>query len=327
MPNTPYGNPLPGRNVRYSTPRFDVDGMRFPVGSRDPGTAVGQGMANLFQGFSNDGGGEENFDGLNFTDPISRQYEGRINELYDQFMSPDMSRFDEAFAALSGPIASNPEIAKIIAELQKQAGLWGEQRTASLDEYGNYIRPRVEELRAPAFSSTQEAGRRVASFDAMERERQQAKQNVIAQFEQLGHAPTSGVVAQALADVDRRFDSDRAKRENNLLLEAVNIESGRKSQADQLMGLLQSAQVDPAMLGMITNALTSAGELGVGEMSVQAQAQSAARAAFANLAAQLGNLRMEQMTRAGQFAATLPQLQQSNIDLISQLFPRFQIDF
>lgn len=257
-----------------------------------------------------------------FNDPISSGYEARLNGILDQLSQPD-PRMNALFKSFSESLQPDPRLGEIYSQIQRQTAETEARQKQALGQYKNYVLPRIDELRLPAYTQTQEAARRVGSFDAFERERQVAKQNVIQKLAQLGHASTSGTVANALAQVDQQFNSLRSGRENELLLEGINLESARKSEADRLMASLQAAQLDPSLLAGLL-----AGSGGAGQI---AQAGNTGRneslALLGSLQAQLAGQNLNRLTSAAQLAYTLPQLQLENLRLVQQLFPTGQIPF
>lgn len=302
----------------------------------------------------------------NFNDPVSSQFEDIVNRTTNRLEQPvNDPRLTEALNMLRGQLnAPNPmlqagfdaltkamqpdprvtaAVEQMSSQLQSLLAAQKQKEVEELKRYREYVLPRVAELRADPFTTTEEKGRRVQTFDNMERERTSTKQRVLEQLGGLGHAPTSGVVLRALEDVDRRFDALHAAGENQLLLEGTNIRDQRRANADRLMaGLPELAMQEAGLQGQQLQSLIAGltggiGTIGTLGLSGQELAQSGATqmgnfgiqnrgldlntiGQFGGLVNQIVGMDEMRMRDAVSIASMLPAMQNENIRLALQLF-------
>jgi hypothetical protein len=92
-----------------------------------------------------------------------------------------------------------------------------------------WMRKYMAQLQGPTYTDAQRDTIQTQALDPMERQRQARKQQVIQQLASRGLSPSDGPAQSMLADVDREFDTLRAKTQGGLALNEIN--QGRQDQA------------------------------------------------------------------------------------------------
>lgn len=244
--------------------------------------------------------------------PLARLDVSDIDEAIRGLGKIQMTDVDKAIRELRGievpQTGQRPELQQAMQALERQLGGVGD-----IGAFREFVTgTRVPELRAEPFTETEEAARRVATFDQLEVDRQQAKRNVIEQMGGLGHTPTSGLVARALQNVDRQFDQERSRRETALHLEGINIRERRRSEADALMGQLagfglQEQQLTSGTAQALANLGISLDQLSLQEKQVVAQIQG-----------MIGNLGLSQAQQEAAIQQIIGQLGLGKATLLSE---------
>ena len=170
-------------------------------------------------------------------------------------------------------------------------------QNAQLQQSVEGLRSRISELRQAPFSAGEDAALRAAAFDQLEQDRSAAKQRVLEQLGGMGHAPTSGIVARALQEVDQQYDQFRAQNTNQLAMYGIQLKDQRGAQADALeQSLSAMGGIDQQAEMAWKQAQVQAG-LSASEVEVGWQQEVQRRLAAANAMAQM--LYGVQMTQWG----------------------------
>ncbi len=163
-----------------------------------------------------------------FTDPSTVALEQAIRNRLDQLQQP----------------IDRPESDTL---LQLLASLRDAPRTSEMEQLLNFGTERFEMLQGDPFSSTEEQGLRVAFLDDIERERTAAKRRRADELMRLGHAPSSGTIIAALAEIDRSFDQRRGQATSALLTFGIDERQRRGREAIGLGQLLQALTNDESL--------------------------------------------------------------------------------
>ena len=172
-----------------------------------------------------------------FSDPLLQQYVNMSRNAMSSLMRPTQAP------------QSNAALNSAIAALQ---GLLN-----APDEGFNYFRPiaerRMAELDQPGYTHSQLDQIRTQLTDPLTAQRDAARQNLIQRFASKGLTPDSGIVQQALLDLDRTYAQQTTTGETQLALNAANQDEARRqervavgAQAAGLAGRNQGTKVSAA---------------------------------------------------------------------------------
>lgn len=149
-----------------------------------------------------------------FSDPLMQGY-------------VDMSR--TAIGRLNQPTQvpqMHPALTSAIGALQ--------QLLSAGDPGFDYFRPiaeqRMSELDQPGYTTNQLDAIRTQSTDPMTAQRDAMRQNVIQRFAAQGIPPTSGIVQQALLDLDRTYAQETTKTDTQVALHAADQDEARRQE-------------------------------------------------------------------------------------------------
>lgn len=183
-----------------------------------------------------------------FTDPITSNYErlvtDRVNQLLQTFSLPEFQQLKQLLQARIGQLGS-PETT-----------------------FSNALRQRISELNAPVYSAGEENALRVRAFDRLQQMKDAEKRAAADRLMAMGHAPSSGTIAQAYADIDRKYQGIEASLQSDLFTNAIGERQRRSDEATQLSGVLSDVtegrsreQLDTAnALAALTQNIFSIGE-------------------------------------------------------------------
>jgi hypothetical protein len=192
--------------------------------------------------------------GSYFSDPVLQGYlnfgQGAVNKL-------------------SGPQGSNAALQQAIAALTKISNSRGPSvDTSFLNEFGNTVRARQAELNQPGYTQSQQDLLRTNVSDPLTAQRDARRQQVTERMASRGIQPGSGIMEQALQDVDREYSQTRATGERELTTNLMAQDEQRKNQAVDIGSALASLGLSTEGLRVSAqnagtgNALSAAGALG-----------------------------------------------------------------
>jgi hypothetical protein len=177
------------------------------------------------------GTGGLNLAGLNFgslfDDPAAAQLmqllTGRINQLTQPINDPNAAAAQAAIQnalmhltnlpALAAPTPVAPladnsgQVAAILKALEDQRT----STTGATQQYRDTIDTLVKQLSLPAFSDDQLAQLKTAAVDTLNHEHQQATENTVRQMGMRGVSPSSGLVQEAIKNVDQQYQQLKAQ--------------------------------------------------------------------------------------------------------------------
>ncbi len=286
-------------------------------------------------------------------DSSMTQLQDLVNELRGPLNVPGL---DEAQASLAQAIkrARALEVPTALTTAEQHLTSLLDQGNPDLDAFREFVMgTRLAELRGDPFSQQELATREVGMFDQFERERQQERRLLKEELAGMGHDPSSGLVSRRLEDLDRRYQTDRARMKTQLFLEEAALRRERESEADQLFVTLTElgfsereaqtmianslAQVGTSISGFqlgkqgaITDASGAAGQLALGRGNLRATRDLGAANAlseYSDLARSLLDFREDRRQRSISNAALLPALQNENLTLALNLFGGGQSPF
>jgi hypothetical protein len=196
-----------------------------------------------------------------FDDPTGAIYEGYIRNRLGQLSAPvtpeSIPGLSEFFATsrarmndLASPYAVPKEVQDLLNAYAGRANTLARPETnPELERAINYGSSLMAELQAPPFTLQEERAQEVKAYDQLESDRTEAKRQVMERLGARGVGMGSGIVEQALQDVDARFDRLRANRTNDLLLYRTEVGQERKAQAfdvGQAVATMRQAALDRA---------------------------------------------------------------------------------
>ena len=185
--------------------------------TRLPGLPIGGFDINAMSGFPG------------FDDPNLRLYEEGIRKRIGELTQPVVDPYRD----------------RLIAELQdRMAGLRAPIESPQYDQLLRDLNTRMEELRGPLYGESEENLLRTTDLDAINRQREEAKRDMVGRLAQLGHEKDSGTIAEAMLQIDRYYDQLSTQAQTAFSTEAIRQTQARKGQAIELGG--QAAGVEQA---------------------------------------------------------------------------------
>ena len=165
-----------------------------------------------------------------------------------------------------------------------------------------YFEQRLSQLQASPFDDRELAARREGAFADMEEDRNIQKRRLIEDMAGRGHAESSGAVTEALANLDRNFDRQRAEAQNSLVQQEFEMRRQNLAQADQL-------QLSRGQLNMQGQQLAGTLTGQVGELMQQGLGlQNSLRVA-------LGQMGLEEQSQQTEIIGTVSQLMASGMQM------------
>lgn len=160
-----------------------------------------------------------------------------------------------AMNRLLQPQQINPVLQQAIAALTRMTTQGAPHMDMSwLSQFGNTVAQRQAELNKPGLSASQQDLLRTNVTDPLEAQRTAAKQQVMERMAARGIQPGSGIMEQALLDVDRSFSQMRTTGERDLATKEIAQDEARKNQAVDIGGML-------AQLGLSANSADLQGQI------------------------------------------------------------------
>lgn len=102
----------------------------------------------------------------------------------------------------------------------------------------SYLQKRFEELQTPGRTGAENEVIRTQALDPIERDRQAARQRMLERLSARGVTLESGIAQQALLEIDKAFDAERATSQNIMAVDELNRREGRSQYAEGLAGQL-----------------------------------------------------------------------------------------
>ena len=218
--------------------------------------------------------------GSYFSDPLLQGYldfgQGAIDRLMQpQAINPTLQKAIDTLTGLSNAPAPSIDLGSILAPLREAVT----KRQAQIDQ--------------PGYSGQQLDLMRTQITDPLEAQRAAAKQQVIQRMASRGIHPGSGILEQALLDVDKAFSQMRTTGERDLGEKVMAQDEARKKEAVQIADMLSAldlsgnqANLSAASAGRGQN-LSAAGQLaGIGSQlqTEPIQALMSAMGIYGNMA-------------------------------------------
>lgn len=176
-----------------------------------------------------------------------------------------------AMERLSQPQGVNPVLQQAIDALTRMTSAGAPRMdTSALDAFRGTVQQRQTELNQPGLSTSQQDLLRTNVTDPMEAQRTAARQQVMEHLAARGIQPGSGIMEQALLDVDREFSKMRTTGERELATTEIAQDEARKNQSVDIGGMLA--------------------QLGIGAAGTDLQAQVATRGQGVSAAGQLAGI-------------------------------------
>ena len=269
-------------------------------------------------------------DGFLFDDPGTALYESLIKKRISALNGPPriqgLEEFTNALRSrmtdLQNPLAELPEVTQLKGALSTLAGQ-NFTPNAELETALRAIATRIDELNAPPFTALEEKGQMVKATDALEQQKQAARQQVLERMAARGIGAGSGVIEAALQASDRTFDALKAGNVNDLLMYRTDVGREQKNQAIGL-GTTAAGLRGSELTRKDTFDTRKTGVLG--QLAQVAQSQQAVNegrkdqvvnlgATLADLGFNLENLTNARGTQQLQTAALLPDLIERRLQL------------
>jgi hypothetical protein len=170
--------------------------------------------------------------GLNYTGGTS-----------DYFSDPVLQGFMDfgqgAIDKLMGPQTINPVLQQAIDALTKMSSQGAPQMDMSwMAPLQAAVQKRQAQIDQPGYSPAQQDILRTQVTDPLEAQRSAAKQQVMEHMAARGIQPGSGIMEQALMDVDRQFSQMRTGGERDLATKEMAQDEARKQEAVQINQIL-----------------------------------------------------------------------------------------
>lgn len=160
-----------------------------------------------------------------------------IGQLPNQFNNPDSAYLEDFIRQYLGELTQgvdDPFRDQYAALLQGRTDdLAG--GTDRLNQLLAYLDQRAKELQTPGYTGAEKEIIRTDALDPIERDRQAARQRMLARLSERGLTPDSGIAQQALLLVDNEFDAMRAEAQRTI---ALNELGRRDDRANQALGLM-----------------------------------------------------------------------------------------
>lgn len=181
-------------------------------------------------------GGRPNLPGLpiagfNISDPMAG---------FPGFDDPNLRLYEEGIRRRIEELkqqVSDPYRDRLIAELQdRMASLRAPFESPQFDQLLRDLTTRMEELRGPLYGESEENLLRTTDLDAIARQREEAKRDMVGRLAQLGHEKDSGTIAEAMIQIDRYYDQLATQAQTAFSTEAIRQIQARKGQAIELGG-------------------------------------------------------------------------------------------
>lgn len=200
-----------------------------------------------------------------FTDPTTSNYEDLLNARIQELLQPLNDSARQQYADLLQQnidqlSQGDQGVTDLIASLQRLAATAGTPtqydqmvqtlgpRYMALDpRYQQAANTRIEQLQAEPYTGAEWEAYRTAALDPIEADRTAALQRALAQVSDRGMDPTSGIAQALQSEVNRGYDANRAKAQNDLALSRVATRAQRQGEAfdveTALANLLQDRQL------------------------------------------------------------------------------------
>lgn len=155
------------------------------------------------------------------------QYSDAYTRLLEQLMTARMSMLQQ-------PV-NDPYRNAYMQAMQQRAQALG-QGNQQLDQLMGYLQQRYQDLQGPGYTGAENEVIRTGALDPIERDRQAARNQVIARLAQRNIRPGSGVYEAALQEVDRQFSAMRGATQTQLSANELARREDRASRAQTIAG-------------------------------------------------------------------------------------------
>jgi hypothetical protein len=172
-----------------------------------------------------------------FDDPSTSQFMDILSKYLDRLGGPvNIPGLGEYRSAIQGRMSSLQSPLNI-PEMDRYKGALSDLANRSFQpnpELENALRAisgRIGELNAPPFTALEEKGQEVKAFDQLERDKQEARRQIMERMGARGIGAGSGILEAAMQKSDQFFDQIRSERTGDLLEYRTDVGQKRKDQA------------------------------------------------------------------------------------------------
>lgn len=193
--------------------------------------------------------------------------------------APDVYGFDDAATTNLTSIVdqlikqrlapiNSPESQVLADQLRQAISQINSGGTAQTQAFLNLIQSQIPGLLGPAFDESQLKQLETQAFDTIDRQRQSEIEATVRTLGMRGIPPSSGIVAEAIKDVDRRYDIAKQQQRQSLNAYEIDQANQRRAQALQLAETGAAVSNTQLMQGVsIAQALDSLGRQLRGEQT------------------------------------------------------------